>query len=182
MEIELRAKIRNSRKIKEQLKEMGANYLGAKIEKDQYFSSRELCKKLGYSFLIRIRRRGRENILTAKAAKRKLDGVWDELETKIENPQIFINIFYLIGLEKVIEVEKKRESFQLGKIKINLDKFKKWGDFIEVEIISSDKKDKKKLFLLFNKLGIKKENIIEKGYITLFLQELKSPFAKFIKN
>jgi hypothetical protein len=36
-----------------------------------------------------------------------------------------------------LDVEKKRESFQLGKITINLDKFRKWGSFIEAEIISA---------------------------------------------
>jgi predicted adenylyl cyclase CyaB len=182
MEIELRAKIKNAAKIKKKLKEMGAKYLGVKMEKDQYFSSQQLCKKLGYSFLVRIRKRRKENILTVKAAKIKLDGVWEEVETKIKEPKVFIEMFSLIGLERVINIEKKRESFQLGKIRINLDKFKKWGNFIEAEIISRDKEDKKKLFSFFEKLGIKRENIIEKGYITIFLKEIKSPFAKFIKN
>jgi len=182
MEIELRVKIKNPEKIKKKLKEMGVRYLGTKIEKDQYFSSQELCKKLGYSFLLRIRKRGKEKILTVKAAKRKLDGVWEEVETKIKEPRVFIEMFSLIGLERVINIEKKRESFQLDKIRINLDKFKKWGNFIEAEIISRDKKDKKKLFSLFEKLGIKRENIIEKGYITIFLKKIKSPFAKFVKN
>jgi len=157
---------------------MGANYLGTKMEKDHYFSSQELCKKLGYSFLVRIREREEENILTVKTAKRKADGIWEEIETRIDDPEIFINIFYAIELEKVIDVEKKRESFQLGKITINLDKFRKWGSFIEAEIISEDKEDKKRLFLLFKKLGIKREDIIEKGYISMFLKEMKSPFCE----
>jgi adenylate cyclase class 2 len=182
MEIELRAKIKNPEKIKKKLREMGAKYLGVKMEKDQYFSSQELCKKLGYSFLARIRKRGKENILTVKTAKIKLDGVWEEVETKIKKPEVFIKMFSLMGLERVINVEKKRETFQLGKIKINLDKFKKWGSFLEGEIISNDARDKKELLSLFKKLGIEKKKIIEKGYISVFLKKIKSPFAKFIKN
>lgn len=182
MEIEIRAKISNPRLIKEKLKKMGAKFLGEKEEKDIYFSSIELCKKLGYSFVVRIRKRERNFILTAKSAKKKIDGVWEEYEVPIKEPKIYINMFKLMGLEKVITVSKKRATFKLNGFTINIDKFKKWGNFIEIECISSRPKDKKKLFDLAKKLGIERKNIFEKGYISFFLEKLNSSFRKYIKN
>ena len=156
---------------------------GGVIKKnDKYFSSIELCKKMGYSFVVRIREKEGGCVLTVKSAKKKIDGVWEEYETAIEKPKTYLSMLKLIGLEKVIDVEKKRASFKLDGFTINVDEFRKWGSFVEIELISSKYKNKKGLFNLANKLGIAKENIFEKGYISTFLKELNSPFAKYIKN
>jgi len=182
MEIEIRAKINNPKKIKKRLRELGARYVGEKIEKDKYFSSIELCHKLGYSFMVRIREREGKYILTVKSAKKKIDGVWEEYEVAIKEPKIYIAMFKLIGLEKVIMVKKKRAVFKLDRFTINIDRFEKWGSFVEIEFISPRYKTKKRLFDLANKLGIDKKDIFEKGYISSFLKKLNSPFAKYIKN
>jgi len=182
MEIEIRANINNPKKLEEKLKKLKAKYVGEKIESDQYFSSIELCKKLGYSFVIRIRERGKRYILTAKSAKRKIDGVWEEYEVSIKEPKIYFSICKLIGLEKVIAVEKKRTTFKLDGLTVNVDEFKKWGSFVEIELILPRYKSKKRLFDLAGKLGIAKKDIFEKGYISFFLKKLNSPFAKYIKN
>ena len=181
MEIEIRAKIKNPEMIRDRLFELGAKKISEKIENDKYFSAIELCKKLGYSFILRIRKKGEEYILTAKTAKKKLDGVWEECETQIKEPNAYFEMFKMIGLEKVIYVEKKREEFKLNGLTINIDKFKKWGTFIEIELIS-EKIERNKLFDLMNELGIDKKDIMEKGYISSFLKEINSPFAKYIKN
>jgi len=182
MEIEIRSKINSPKEIKEKLKKLGARYIKEKIENDQYFSSIELCKKLGYSFVIRIREREGKYILTVKSAKRKLDGVWEEYEVPIKKSKIYLTMFKLIGLEKVISVKKKRTTFKLDRLTINIDKFKRWGSFIEIELISPRYKNKKRLFDLAKKFGIAKKDIFEKGYISFFLKKLNSPFAKYIKN
>ncbi len=182
MEIEIRAKINNPKKLRERLKELRAKRVGEKIENDQYFSSIELCKKLGYSFVVRIRERGGKHILTVKSAKRKIDGVWEEYEVLIKEPKTYLAMCKLIGLEKVIAVKKKRAIFKLDGFTVNIDEFRKWGSFIEIELISPRYKSKKRLFDLAGKLGIAKKDIFEKGYISSLLKKLNSPFVKYIKN
>jgi adenylate cyclase class 2 len=182
MEIEIRVKIKNPDIIREKLVEMGAKRIGEKKQLDKYFSSMELCGKMDYSFLLRIRKSGQEYTINVKTNKEKTDGVWEEYETHIKNPEIFEEMFLVIGLERVIDVEKTRESFKLGDININIDIFEDRGSFLEFEIISEQKQDKEKLFQLAEKLGIEKNEIIEKGYISTFLKEIDSPFSKYIKN
>jgi len=182
MEIEIRAKINNPRELKEKLKKIGAKYIGEELESDQYFTSIDLCKKLGYSFVVRIRERRGKYILTVKSAKKKIDGAWEEYEVFIREPKVYLAMFKLMGLEKVISVKKRRAVFRLDGFTINIDRFKKWGSFVEIEFISSNYRSKKRLFDLASKLRIDKKDIFEKGYITFFLKKLKSPFAKYIKN
>lgn len=75
-----------------------------------------------------------------------------------------------MGLTNEITVHKKRISFKLGAISIEIDEFEDWGTYIEAEIIG-DNPDKKELFDLFESLGISKDDVFEKGYITLILEE-----------
>jgi predicted adenylyl cyclase CyaB len=182
MEIELRAKIKNFKPVEKKLRELGAEYIGEKTENDQYFSSIELNKKLGYSFLLRIRERGGKCILTAKSAKKNMDGVWEEYEVLISEPKVYLDIFNLIGLEKVITVSKRRKTFKLDGLTVNIDKFKKWGSFAEIELISRKYGNKDRLLDVVKKLGISDRDVLNKGYITFFLKEIGSPFAKYIKN
>lgn len=182
MEIEIRTKLNNYKEIKKNITNLGAKKISKGIEIDKYFSSIELCKKLGYSFVVRIRKKGKRYILTVKSAKKKIDGVWEEYEVSIQNPETYLSMFKLMGLEKVIDIKKKRETFKFKNFIINIDKFQKWGTYLEIELISSRRINKKDLLKLATDLGIKKEDIFEKGYISYFLKETNSPFAKYIKN
>ncbi|MBD3208364.1 MAG: class IV adenylate cyclase [Candidatus Nealsonbacteria bacterium] len=182
MEIEVRAKINSPDIIREKLSELGAKKTKERKQLDKYFSSMELCEKLDYSFLLRIRKSGKEYSVNVKTNKQKTDGIWEEYETPIENPEVFEEMFQAMGLERVIEVAKNRESFRLGDINLNIDTFEDRGSFLEFEIISEDKEAKEKLFHLAEGLGINKDKIIEKGYISTFLKEMGSPFSKYIKN
>ena len=56
-----------------------------------------------------------------------------------------------------------------------------YKDFLELELISENT-DKSRLFEFMETLGVKKEDVFEKGYITQFLQEGNSPYLKWIKN
>lgn len=192
MEIEVRVKVKNLKKIEKILKKIKAKKTGKYIEEDVYFGSIELYKRLGYSFLLRVRKKTNllrvrkkttKYFLTFKSAKFKKDGIWEEFERDISEPNFFINLLKSMGLELIIKVYKKRTSFILNKIKINLDKFiyPFKENFVELEIISNSQKDKQKLIDLFKKFNIKTKKIIEKGYITLFLEKLKSPFSRYIK-
>lgn len=181
MELELRAKVSNPKSMRDKLAELGAGFIKKKEQFDRYFGSIELYKKLGYSFLARIRKTGGKYIFTVKTAKPKKDGVWEEYEVEIKNPETYANMFKAMGLEKIIFVNKKREIFNLDGIIVNIDCFDNYGTFIELEMISENH-DKSRLFEVMKKLGIEKQNIIEIGYISIFLKDMKSPYAEYVKN
>lgn len=180
MEIELRAKLKDPNKIINKLVELGAVRSAEKELSDYYFGDLDLYKKVGHSFWIRLRSQGKKVTLAYKGSTGK-DGVYDEYEQELQNLDTALKILKKMGLTKEIVVHKKRFSFKLGNVSIEIDYFKNWNTYIEAEIISK-RPDKTKLFELFNALGISKKDIFEKGYITLMLEEKKSPFTKWIKN
>ncbi|MFA6065084.1 MAG: class IV adenylate cyclase [archaeon] len=181
MEFEKRAKIQNPEKVIKALQALGATILEEKKQIDTYYGSIELYKKLGHSFVARIRKSGDKYFYAIKTAKPKKDGFWEEYETTITDPKLFESMLIAMGLDKIIQVEKKRVSLKYENITANIDAFKNRGAFIEIELIT-DKKEDDKLIQIMEKIGISKNNVINIGYISLFLKEEKSKFAKYVKN
>ena len=181
MELERRTRIKNEEEIKKNLEQIGAKKVNTKNQIDTYYGSIELYKKIGYSFVTRIRESNGKFILTVKTAKPKKNGVWEEYEKEIDDPKMFESMFLAMGFEKIIKVEKEREMFKLNNITINFDHFKERGSFLEIELISENQ-ETKELDEFMLKLGITSEDIIDVGYISLFLKENNSKFCEFVKN
>gem|GEM_PF-2286421 len=180
MEIELRAKIDNVNDIHKLLLQQGAIEHGVSKVKDYYFGYIPLYRKLGHSFWIRVRKKGDSVYLAYKGSTGK-DGVYEEYETECDNLKNALSICRSMGLEEVISVEKVRRSYSLGEVNAEIDDFGKTGKFLELEVIGEEI-NKDVLFRLFMELGVSKDSVFEKGYITLFLQEKNSPYTKWIKN
>lgn len=181
MEIEIRAKLKDPKKIIEKLVSLGVVKLGEKKLCDYYFGDICLYEKIGHSFWIRLRVKENDKIELAYKGSTGIDGVYDEYEQDLQDLNTSIAILTKMGLTNEITVKKNRTSYKLGNISIEIDDFADWGTYIEAEIIG-DNPNKKELFDFFDSVGIPKEDIFEKGYITLMLEEKKSPFMKWIKN
>jgi adenylate cyclase class 2 len=180
MEAELRAKIKDPRAIELRLKKLGAKFLKKRSLTDYYFGSLGLYEKLNHSFWLRVRIEGKRTVLAYKGSTGK-DGVYEEYEQEVQNPKVIIKILQKAGFDNPITVSKKRTSYKLGDINIEIDKFENEGSYIELEI-NSKNHDKSPLYELFDKLGIPKKDIFEIGYITRFLKKKKTPYTKWIKN
>lgn len=180
MEVELRARLKKPKEFKKRLIGFGAKMTGEKKLSDYYFGAINLYKKVGYSFWIRLRDKGDGIELAYKGSTGK-NGVYEEYEQKLQDLKTSMKILTKMGLDNEITVHKKRTSYKLDNLSIEIDEFKNGGTFVEVEEINKTG-DKTNLFSLFNKLNIPKEEIFEKGYITLMLEEKKSKFTKWIKN
>jgi len=181
VEIERRARINDINNLILKLDKIGAKPISTKNQIDTYYGSIELYKKIGYSFVTRIRESDSKYILTVKTAKPKKDGIWEEFETEIDKPKTYDEMFVAMGLEKIITVQKERRMFKFENITVNIDTFKNEGTFIEIELIS-DKPETEKLSNFMDKIKIKPNDIIKVGYISLFLKDKKSKFAEFVKN
>lgn len=180
MELELRAKIRNPKEIAEKLGELGAERSGETELTDYYFGEISLYQKLGYSFWIRIRVQGDKVELAYKGSTGR-DGVYEEYEQELQDLDTAIAIFTKMGLKNEITVHKKRTSYEIGDISVEIDDLGDKGVFIEAEKVSEGY-DKSQLFDLFKSIGVPESDIFEKGLITLLLEERGSPFADWIKN
>jgi len=178
-ELELRAKIINKKQLINKLNLLGVKFICTKTQIDTYFGSIELYKKLDYTFLLRLRDSDKK-LLTYKQSTNS-NGIYVEHETQVENLTIYQKIFESMGFDHVITVNKKRETYKYNDISINIDTFKKFGTFVEFELIS-ESQDKTMLFELLNNLKIEKTQIIEQGYITLFLEQSNSPYTMWIRH
>jgi adenylate cyclase class 2 len=83
-----------------------------------------------------------------------------------------------LGFKRIVEVEKEREKFVIGKHEITIDKVKNCGYFLEIERIVEDEKEREKAisenFILLKKLGINEGDIITKPYRDLVLEKLEN--------
>lgn len=179
MEIEIRARIKNLKYIEKEIIKLGGSLYKAKKQIDKYFGEINLFKKLGYSFLIRIREEANKFFLTYKGSKTHKDGIWEEYELNIDNKIEAIKMFQSMGFNEVIEVRKNRKEYRLDNFSICLGDIENLGSFIEIEYIGHNT-EKEKLINIMEKLGIDKQHIIHKGYVTLLLLQNKSPYSKYI--
>lgn len=180
MEVELRAKVRNRATLRNLILKLGAKFVKKRKLEDYYFGNINLYEQLSHSFWVRLRKEQERVELTYKGPTSK-DGVYEEYSQIVQDLETAISILEKSGLENPISIIKERESFEFGKIKIEIDEFQDRGTFLELEIISNDY-DKSELFDLMKKLGIDSADIFEKGYITLFLSKINSPYSKWIIN
>ncbi len=182
MEIEIRAKINNLDNIEQNIIKFGAKLIKEKGQVDKYFGEINLYKKIGYSFLIRVRDEGDKKFMTYKGAKSKKDGVWEEYEFEIDDLKKYIEMFEAMGLEEVIVVKKYRKEYVLDSLTICLDVIDGLGNFIEIESKNSSDINKDKLKKFIHKLNIKENQILHKGYVTMLLLKNNSPYSKYIVN
>ncbi len=182
MEIEIRAKIKNIKNVEQCILGLGTKLVKQKRQIDKYFGEINLFKKLGYSFLMRVRNEDNKKFLTYKGAKLKKDGVWEEYEFDIDNEIMAEAMLKAMGLEKVIEVNKNRIEYKLDDLTICLDTIEDLGCFVEIESQDDNDIDKDKLKKIMDKLNIKENQIMHKGYVTMLLIKNDSPYSKYIVN
>ena len=182
MEIEIRAKINNIKNVEQCIVGLGAKLVKQKRQTDKYFGEINLFKKLGYSFLMRVRNEGDKKFLTYKGAESKKDGVWEEYEFNIDNEIMAEAMLKAMGLEKIIKVNKKRIEYKLDGLTICLDAIEDLGCFVEIESQDDNDIDKDKLKKIMDKLNIKENQILHKGYVTMLLIKNNSPYSKYIVN
>lgn len=179
-EVELRAKVTDKEKLQQKLGEVGAQFLDQKEITDYYFGEIRLYEKTGRSFWLRIRVSDQKVELSFKGSTGQ-DGIYEEHTQVVQDLETILKILRSTGMENPITISKRRESYVLGDISIEIDTFEEQGTFVELEAISGDP-SKLLLYQLMYNLDIPKEDIFEIGYITKFLQDQDSDFSKWIVN
>lgn len=173
MEIEIRAKVNSLEETRKRLEELGAGFEQEIEQKDYIFKRKEDINKVQGpgSFLLRLRKTGEKSSLTFKALT-KTAGAWEEHQTEIESFEEAKKILLRIGFVEALRMNKKRTKGRLNEINLCLDNIKELkGEYIEAEIISDNKEDAKKdLIELFNKIGVKEEQIEHRGYVAILFQ------------
>jgi predicted adenylyl cyclase CyaB len=184
MEVEIRTLV--DKDIFGKLVSLKAQRMSEISQTDSYWANTAMFKDLGYTFLMRIRADSRGRVkLSYKGAKLKTDGVWEEYELTIDNPQEAEKMLSDMGFENFLVLRKKRVTFGLRNFQIEIDDFENFGMVMEVETKCEPQeallaKSEMRRFLV--SIGVRDEDIIEKGSLALILQKMDSPYKEYFKN
>lgn len=165
--IEIKAKYEKHNHAKKILKHKEAKKTGLDHQIDTYFKTNK----------------GKLKVREAKVKDEK-GLVYYERETKKGPKTAKVSNCNLINpgeVKKVLKnvhdveaiVEKKREIYWLGNVKVHLDNVKDLGKFIEFELMKDKGKEylsKKDLEKLMDEFKVKKENLLDKSYSDMIKQ------------
>lgn len=177
MEIEVKVKLDDVGKLKKDIENLGATWSGIKIQVDAYYKAKDdvtAVQKPG-SFILRVRRDSK-NKLTFKAFTDRR-GVWEEIETVIEDPDAMEKILEKSGFVNVLTLHKKRTSSKYQQFSLEIDEIEELGSFLEAEIIGEDgEKLQAEIKEFFLSLGLSPEKIDRRGYPEMIFEERGQKF------
>lgn len=154
-----------------------ARFLTESTQKDTYFepTHRPFLKEKGQMIneWLRIGERGNKKILNYKNWHNNM--YCDEYEVEIDNSQNLTQIFTILNLKKIAEVQKSRKSYLYqDKYEVSLDKVERLGHFIEIEVKKYDTtaySEYDKLLKLAHDLNLNLNNIDKVGYPYHFIYQ-----------
>ncbi len=146
-----------------------AKYLKTVEQVDTYYNPkhRSFIDNDIISEWLRIGKRGGKTIVNYK---HWYDTYCDEYEVEIDDEKNMDRIFNVLGLEKLIVVDKERTTyFYQDKYEVALDKVESLGYFIEIEVKNYDKeknpnKEYDDLLKLSKDLHLDLNNLDKRGY------------------
>jgi adenylate cyclase class 2 len=176
MPIEIEAKVRvvSFHEVRRRLIELGAKRLGVSLQRDDLFdlAGRDLAERGCRLRLRTIRQRGGDSgapVLTFKGPK--LDGRFKsrrELEVGVSDTAAARKLLAAMGYRPYFSYDKRRESWDLGGWRIELDEVPLLGRFVEVE--SAGAREVKQALAA---LQLKDLKPITRGYASLLRRHLR---------
>jgi adenylate cyclase class 2 len=171
VEIEAKLKVESLEEIKHKLAEQGAEFLQEQLQTDYHFDDANMTLQKSDRCL-RLRRQLANNnerfFLTYKGAKEKSSFIKSqEIETEISDSESIQRLLSAIGYKKVLVIEKKRLTWQLGCCEVALDELPLIGSFVEIE-----GPDEKKIEDVQKKLELSELPHIKKSYAGLITDRL----------
>ncbi len=135
LEIEIRFKIKDVKKLREKLRKIGAKCTEHWDGYDVIFDRKNELKKDGRTLRMRFRKQwGKKAKLTYKDPyKKHFLKIREELEVWIESSQIFFTILRKLGFEPIIRYEKRTNLWEYKKIELVIEELPRIGYFTEIE-------------------------------------------------
>lgn len=180
IEVEIKLAVSNSSAMCEKLIDRGFYKSSELIEEDYYFDdSEDRIRTSDQAFRVRIINNlvneNRESCITFKG--KKLDQISvtrEELETKIEDPEMAIKILKCIGFSVIPPIVRKhRCEYKKDDITVCIDHVENLGDFMEFEwLISEESRLSKEQALeslqrLIEELGLSMQNSTRNSYLSM---------------
>ena len=171
-EIEAKLKVDSLPAVKRKLSELGAEFLEEQLQTDDHFDDADMTlKKTGRALRLRRQLVGETEtfFLTCKGPKQKSKfKKRQEIEIEVPEGDSAQRLLSVLGYEKVLTVEKKRQLWRLGDCLVALDQLPLLGDFAEIE-----GPDEEKIIHAQRSLGLSDVPHIPKSYSALMRAKLR---------
>jgi len=176
-EVEVKARLNNREEVKKKLVDLGCVFSEELRQVDEIFTltNLEFPPPKGTPVL-RIRNQNNKHIFTLKINQSSRQDCI-EREIEITNPEVWRDIFVLMGYKLNVVVDKTRIKTKYKDMEIVLDRVKDLGEFAEAEKMTDQnnpeerKKIQEDLFVFLETLGIKKEDRVIDGKYDIMLVE-----------
>jgi adenylate cyclase class 2 len=177
IEVEIKAKIANSKKIIQRLKTKTI-FLKEIFQEDIYFNAPDRDFRITDEAL-RIRTSSEGSALTYKGPKigNLMDKTREEISVHINENDLQKTrvILEKLGFQAVDKVSKKRMLFQFNDLSISVDFVENLGEFIEIESLVNTQneieKKRKEILDFLNELEIPLEDYERRSYLELLLNK-----------
>jgi len=181
-EIEVKAKLKNKDETIKHLKNIGAEFLNIKYQKDTAFWPNDLKNHkehiLGRNFM-RIREQesnGKRKVLFTlkQPQKNQADCIEHELEINEKDIPVLRNIILMLGYYEYVTIEKNRQTAKLKDVEICLDDVTGLESYIELEKFGpaeDTEKIQEELRAILKSIDINEEDITLEGYDILVKRE-----------
>lgn len=176
IEVEIKLPVSDRDKLGSDLEAIGFAKGKLVREEDIYFTSEMRdFKKRDEAF--RIRRRDDQAVVTYKGPKiDQVSMTRKELETGIEDADVFEEILGAIGFKSVLPVKKLRRYYRLGNMTACVDQVEELGDFLELEVIVPKESEREnalnQIESFLERLGHNMAETTRRSYLSM-LQENK---------
>lgn len=183
-EIEIKAHLRDREGVKERLEELGCVFGEVAIQKDVVYVEKvgSIETYLSNINFLRIRETDTQCIFTVKQHKNRTQNSDStsmplEHEVVVNSPTELEAILRLLGYEKVLRINKTRQSTHFNTWEVCIDDVEDLGSFIEIEQLAEDDEDvapiSSQLSTFLASLGIAPKDIGVKRYDIQILEKDK---------
>lgn len=180
IEVEMKFRIQESdrAKINENLLRLGASFKYEQNQTDSVFleSKHKSFETFSQGDPVARLRKSQSGVVFT--VKRKLDDSSSlEIETECSDFEKMSSALTTLGLNKIVEVNKDRQVFQLNEdVTLSIDTVKGLGLFVEIELLKENDEDlaeaKEAIIRLARELGIKESGVVTKKYDAMLTEKI----------
>ena len=178
-EIEAKMSVESFDAVRARLREVGAAPAGSHFEVNTFFDTAERgLLSRGEGLRLRLNRdvaTARETyVVTYKG--RRLPGPLksrEEIEFDVAPGAAATDLFERLGYRRTLSFEKRRETWELGGCKVELDEVPRLGLFVEVE-----GPDERTVLSVRDRLGLSDRPIVNESYVALLTDHVRRTGAE----
>ena len=174
VEIEAKMSVESFEPVRTRLRECGARETGRRFEVNTFFDTEDRSLLAADEGLrLRLERNvpgGAERHVVTYKGPRQMGQLKsrEEVEVEVAPGDQAIKLLEMLGYHRTLSFEKRRESWELDRCKVELDELPHLGHFVEVE-----GPDERTVLAVRERLGLAHRPIVKSSYVAMLMSHLQ---------